>query len=143
MLSVFLIYVSYMVDILLLCGYYVVVLWFPYGCFAVALWPAAPRLFGLCFGLALDVASGCLYKIPWGTINLLLREYIKYSWETPQGLHSLCYLLAFPTDCPSHDLSHTQCVCARCPGMSPYIKQSIYQAVHISSSPAIEQSIYK
>ena len=42
-----------------------------------------------------------LQKIPWGTFNLLPREYIEYSRETPQGLHSPCYLLHFPTDCPS------------------------------------------
>ena len=24
-----------------------------------------------------------LWKIPWGTFNLLPREYIDYSWETP------------------------------------------------------------
>ena len=38
-----------------------------------------------------------LYKIPWGTFNLLPREYIEYSRGTPQELHSSCYLLqGFP-----------------------------------------------
>ena len=34
-------------------------------------------------------------------VQYQFREYIEYSWESPMGLHSPCYLLAFPTDCPS------------------------------------------
>ena len=52
------------------------------------------------FGLALDVALGLPLENPWGSFNLLPREYIEYSREPPMGLHSPCYLLAFPTDCP-------------------------------------------
>ena len=60
-----------------------------------------------------------LQKIYWGTLNLLLREYIEYTLETPQVLHSPCYLLGFPTDCPSvqytvysiqYTLYSTQCI---------------------------------
>ena len=50
----------------------------------------------------------CLQNIPWGTFNLLPRDYIKYSREPPLGLHSPCYLLAFPTDCPTVQC----CVCS-------------------------------
>ena len=44
----------------------------------------------------------CLQKIPWGTFNLCPREYIEYSRKATVGLHSPCYLLALPTDCPRH-----------------------------------------
>ena len=46
-------------------------------------WPDLWPLGFLAFGLALDVASGLPLEIPWGTFNLLPREYIEYSRKPP------------------------------------------------------------
>ena len=62
--------------------------------------PAAPYVFGLRSGLGCGLGFAFIKSLVGPSIFSLGSPF-EYSLKPPMGLHSPCYLLAFPTDCPT------------------------------------------